>query len=92
MFDFATFSVSFGENRACGIRKCIDGKNVCSTMREKNPNYRITILDLCVSLCVCACVQYHCTACSFGGAAAADANQPSNVRRLNQRFSTLFMH
>lgn len=28
--------------------KSIYGKNVCSAMREKNPNYRIKMLDLCV--------------------------------------------
>lgn len=32
----------------------IYGKNVCSAMREKNPNHRIKMLDLCVSVGVCA--------------------------------------
>lgn len=37
--------------RACGIWIAhIYGKNVCSAMREKNPNYRIKMLDLCVSV------------------------------------------
>lgn len=52
--DFATF---FFFSRSSWLRsvnscmwnsKSIYGKNVCSAMREKNPNYRIKMLDLCV--------------------------------------------
>lgn len=70
----------------------IYGKNVCSAMREKNPNYRIkkrNRLDLCVCICLGVCMQrYDCTAC-------AATNRRTYVRpidRTKERFFTVFIH